>query len=155
MRMPRHPTLIRRLRDARVRQLAARCPPRAASLGRLAINAMILTGSAYAWLGIGKGLNPARGEVFQLAGPARACSVILAMAATGFVAAMAVSPAFGAPIWRAARTPWDWTLGLAALILLTGYFAWARFALGRRFYGLMSGLVALLAGLYVGIRLVT
>ena len=127
--------------------------------GRLAINAAILTVSAYVWLGIGKGLHPVRGEVFQLAGPARACSVILAMAATGFVAAMAVSPAFGAPIWRAARTPWDWSLGLAALALLTGYFAWARFALGRRFYGLMSGLVALLVGLYVGIyigiRLVT
>jgi hypothetical protein len=36
MRIPRHPTLIRRLRDARVRQLAARCPPLAASLGRQA-----------------------------------------------------------------------------------------------------------------------
>jgi len=36
MRLPKPPTLIRRLRDARVRQLAARCPPLAASLGRQA-----------------------------------------------------------------------------------------------------------------------
>ena len=36
MRIPKHPTLVRRLRDARVRQLAARCPPLAASLGRQA-----------------------------------------------------------------------------------------------------------------------
>jgi hypothetical protein len=36
MRIPQHPTLIRRLRDARVRQFAARCPPLAASLGRQA-----------------------------------------------------------------------------------------------------------------------
>jgi hypothetical protein len=34
MRLPKHPTLLRRLRDARVRQFAARCPPLAASLGR-------------------------------------------------------------------------------------------------------------------------
>ena len=34
MRLPKHPTLIRRLRDARVCQFAARCPPLAASLGR-------------------------------------------------------------------------------------------------------------------------
>ena len=36
MRIPKHPTLIRRLRDARVRRFAARCPPLAASLGRQA-----------------------------------------------------------------------------------------------------------------------
>lgn len=36
MRIPKHPTLIRRLRDARVRELVARCPPLAASLGRQA-----------------------------------------------------------------------------------------------------------------------
>lgn len=34
MRVPKHPTVIRRMRDARVRQLIARCPPLAASLGR-------------------------------------------------------------------------------------------------------------------------
>jgi hypothetical protein len=33
MRIPKHPTLIRRLRDARVKELVARCPPLAASLG--------------------------------------------------------------------------------------------------------------------------
>ena len=32
MRIPKHPTLIRRLRDVRVRELVARCPPLAASL---------------------------------------------------------------------------------------------------------------------------
>lgn len=34
MHIPKHPTLIRRLRDARVKQLTPRCPPLAASLGR-------------------------------------------------------------------------------------------------------------------------
>lgn len=34
MKVPRHPTLVRRMRDARVKQLVARCPPLAASLGR-------------------------------------------------------------------------------------------------------------------------
>ena len=33
MRIPKHPTLIRRLRDARVKQLVPRRPPLAASLG--------------------------------------------------------------------------------------------------------------------------
>jgi hypothetical protein len=36
MKLPKHPTLLRRMRDARVSQLAARCPPLAASLGRQA-----------------------------------------------------------------------------------------------------------------------
>jgi len=34
MRLPKHPTLLRRMRDARVKDLAPRCPPLAASLGR-------------------------------------------------------------------------------------------------------------------------
>jgi hypothetical protein len=34
MRIPKHPTLLRRMRDARVRQFVARRPPLAASLGR-------------------------------------------------------------------------------------------------------------------------
>jgi hypothetical protein len=34
MKIPKHPTLLRRLRDARVKELKARCPPLAASLGR-------------------------------------------------------------------------------------------------------------------------
>jgi hypothetical protein len=34
MKIPRHPTLLRRMRDARVKQLVARCPPLAASLGQ-------------------------------------------------------------------------------------------------------------------------
>lgn len=33
MKLPQHPTLLRRLRDAKVRQLAPRCPPLGASLG--------------------------------------------------------------------------------------------------------------------------
>ena len=36
MRIPKHPTLLRRMRDARVKELAARCAPLAASLGRQA-----------------------------------------------------------------------------------------------------------------------
>ena len=119
--------------------------------GRLAINSGILTISALVWLGIGKGLHPVRAEVFQLAAPARACSVILAVVGTGLAAAMAVSPTFGGDIWRQPRTLWDWTLGLTALTLLVGYFTWARFAFGRRFFDLMSGLGLLLMGLYVGI----
>ena len=34
MRTPKHPTLLRRMRDARVKKLVARCAPLAASLGR-------------------------------------------------------------------------------------------------------------------------
>jgi hypothetical protein len=34
MKLPSHPTLLRRMRDARVKQLVPRCPPLAASLGR-------------------------------------------------------------------------------------------------------------------------
>lgn len=36
MKIPKHPTLLRRMRDARVKELTARCPPLAASLGRQA-----------------------------------------------------------------------------------------------------------------------
>ena len=36
MKIPKHPTLLRRMRDARVKALVARCPPLAASLGRQA-----------------------------------------------------------------------------------------------------------------------
>jgi hypothetical protein len=122
--------------------------------GRLAINAIILTGWALVWLAIGKSLHPIRGEIFQLAAPSRACSVILGVIALGFAAAMAVSPTFAtdaASIWRQQRSAWDWTLGLTSLALLMGYFACARFAFSQRFYGLMSGLAVLLLGLYVGI----
>ena len=34
MRIPKHPTLIERMRDARLRKLTPRCPPLAASLVR-------------------------------------------------------------------------------------------------------------------------
>jgi hypothetical protein len=34
MKTPKHPTLLRRMRDARVKDLVPRCPPLAASLGR-------------------------------------------------------------------------------------------------------------------------
>jgi hypothetical protein len=33
MKLPKHPTLLRRMRDARVKELVPRCPPLAASLG--------------------------------------------------------------------------------------------------------------------------
>ena len=36
MKLPKHPTLLRRMRDARLKQLSPRCPPLAASLGRQA-----------------------------------------------------------------------------------------------------------------------
>lgn len=36
MKIPTHPTLLRRMRDARVKELVVRCPPLAASLGRQA-----------------------------------------------------------------------------------------------------------------------
>lgn len=36
MKIPKHPTLVRRMRDARVKELIVRCPPLAASLGRQA-----------------------------------------------------------------------------------------------------------------------
>ena len=36
MKIPKHPTLLRRMRDARVKEVVARCPPLAASLGRQA-----------------------------------------------------------------------------------------------------------------------
>ena len=36
MKIPKHPTLLRRMRDVRVKELTARCPPLAASLGRQA-----------------------------------------------------------------------------------------------------------------------
>jgi hypothetical protein len=36
MKIPKHPTLIRRMRDARMKQLAPQCPPLGASLGRQA-----------------------------------------------------------------------------------------------------------------------
>ena len=36
MKTPKHPTNLRRMRDARVKQLVAKCPPLAASLGRQA-----------------------------------------------------------------------------------------------------------------------
>jgi hypothetical protein len=36
MRIPKHPTSIRAMRDARVKELSARCPPLAASLGQQA-----------------------------------------------------------------------------------------------------------------------
>jgi hypothetical protein len=33
MRLPKHATVLRRMRDARVKELVARCPPLAASIG--------------------------------------------------------------------------------------------------------------------------
>ena len=36
MKLPQHPTLLRRMRDARFKELSPRCPPLAASWGRQA-----------------------------------------------------------------------------------------------------------------------
>jgi hypothetical protein len=36
MRVPKHPGVIRRMRDSRLKKLVPRCPPLAASLGRQA-----------------------------------------------------------------------------------------------------------------------
>lgn len=36
MKIPKHPTLLRRMRDARLKKIVPRCPPLAASLGRQA-----------------------------------------------------------------------------------------------------------------------
>jgi hypothetical protein len=43
MKVPKHPTILRRMRDARVEQLVAQCPPLAASLGRQASGGWHLT----------------------------------------------------------------------------------------------------------------
>ncbi len=118
---------------------------------RLSMNALILSVSALVWLGFGNRLHAIRGEVFQLATPARACSVILGLLGIGFAVALALSPTFGAEVWRQARALGDWAMGLATLSALILYFAWAAFVFNRRFYSLMSGVGVLLLGLYVGI----
>jgi len=118
---------------------------------RLYINAWVMIGSAWVWLVIGNQLHPIRGEIFQLAGPARHCSVVLSLIGTAFAAALAISPTFPAEIWRMERTPDDWATALVMLLALIGYFAWARRSFERRFFSLMGGLAFLLLGLYVGI----
>lgn len=118
---------------------------------RLSMNAVILTVSAMAWLGIGKWLPRVHGEIFQLAAPARACSAMLGLAGMAFAAALAVSPTFGQAVWRGDRMAADWALALTAMGLLIGYFAWARIVFERHFFSVMSGAAVLLVGLYVGI----
>jgi len=118
---------------------------------RVSMNAAVLVFSALFWLGVGDRLHKIRGEIFQLAGPARACSVILALVGTGFAAALALSPTFTDDVWRQARDFGDWALGLSTLTALIGYYTLARLVLARRFYDIMGGLALLLLGLYVGI----
>ncbi|MGB2998907.1 MAG: hypothetical protein WBC59_09775 [Phycisphaerae bacterium] len=118
---------------------------------RVNMNAAVLAFSALFWLGVGDRLQKIRGEIFQLAGPARACSVILALVGTGFAAALALSPTFTDDVWRQARDFGDWALGLSTLTALIGYYTLARLVLARRFYDIMGGLALLLLGLYVGI----
>jgi len=125
--------------------------PTAWDAGRLYVNAMVMALSALAWMVVGNQLHPIRGEIFQLAPPARHCSVVLGLIGTLFAAALAVSPTFPADLWRAERTPQDWALGLATFALLIGYFVWGRRVFERRFFSLMGGLAVLLLGLYVGI----
>jgi len=118
---------------------------------RVSMNALIMSVSAVIWLGFGNRLHAIRGEIFQLATPARACSVILGLIGMGFAVALAVSPTFGAEVWRQTRSLSDWAMGLATLSALILYFTWAQFVFKHRFYGVMSGFGVLLLGLYVGI----
>ena len=118
---------------------------------RLSINALVMGVSALVWLGVGNRLHAIRGEIFNLAAPARACSAILGLVGLGFAVALALSPAFGGDVWRQARTLADWALGLATLSSLILYFSWAGFVLQHRFYSLVSALVVLLLGLYIGL----
>ncbi|MCX5648613.1 MAG: hypothetical protein NTX40_05885 [Planctomycetota bacterium] len=118
---------------------------------RINMNAAVVTFSALAWLGVGNRLRAIRGEIFQLAGPARACSVILALLGTGFAAALALSPTFASDVWRQPREVGDWALGLTTLAALVVYFTWARFEFGRRFFDVMGGIAIALLSLYVGI----
>ncbi len=118
---------------------------------RIEVNAALLTFSAVLWLVIGVRIHGVRGEVFQLAGPARACSVILALVGTGFTIALALSPALPGEVWRAGRTTGEWALGLSTLSALIFYYAWAAHVFRHRFYHAMSGLAVLAVGLYVGL----
>jgi hypothetical protein len=118
---------------------------------RVSMNALIMSVSAVIWLGFGNRLHAIRGEIFQLATPARACSVILGLIGMGFAIALALSPTFGAEVWRETRALSDWAMGLATLSALILYFTWAQFVFEHRFYGVMSGFGVLLLGLYVGI----
>lgn len=118
---------------------------------RLGMNALVMSVSAVVWLGFGNRLHAIRGEIFQLAAPARACSVILGLIGFGFAVALALSPTFGAEVWRQARTLGDWTMGLATLSALILYFTWAGWLFEHKFYSLMAGFGVLLLGLYVGI----
>ena len=118
---------------------------------RVNVNAAVLAFSALGWFGVSVRLNAIRGEIFQLAGPARACSVILALVGTGFGGALAVGPTFGGEVWRATRDAGDWASGLATLAALLVYFTWARLRSGRRFFDILGAVALLLIGLYVGI----
>jgi hypothetical protein len=124
---------------------------------RLGMNALVMGVSAVLWLGIGNRLHAVRGEIFQLAAPAQSCSVILGLAGLGFAAVLAVSPTFGAEVWRETRSLGDWALGLLAMSALILYFTWAGVVLRRRAYSLLSVLgvilLTLYVGLYVGVRL--
>ncbi len=118
---------------------------------RVSMNALIMSVSAVIWLGFGNRLHAIRGEIFQLATPARACSVILGLIGMGFAVALALSPTFGAEVWRETRTLSDWAMGLAPLSALILYFTWAQFVFEHRFYGVMSFFGVLMLGLYVGL----
>jgi hypothetical protein len=118
---------------------------------RVSMNALIMSTSAVIWLGFGNRLHAIRGEIFQLATPARACSVILGLIGMGFAVALALSPTFGAEVWREPRSLSDWAMGLATLSALILYFTWAQFVFEHRFYGVMSFFGVLMLGLYVGL----
>lgn len=118
---------------------------------RLSMNGLVMGLSAVIWLGFGNRLHAIRGEIFQLAAPARACSAILGLVGLGFATALALSPMFGAEVWRQTRSLEDWAMGLATFSALILYFTWAGFVFDRRFYNAVGGMGVLLLGLYVGI----
>jgi len=120
---------------------------------RLSMNALVMSLSAVIWLGFGNRLHAIRGEIFQLAAPARACSVILGLIGMGFATALAISPTFGAEVWWQTRSLSDWAMGLATFSALILFFTWAGFVFEHRFYSVMSGIGVLLLGLYVGFYL--
>jgi len=118
---------------------------------RLSMNGLVMGISAVIWLGFGNRLHAIRGEIFQLAAPARACSVILGLVGLGFATALAVSPVFQGEVWHQTRTIGDWAMGLATFSALILYFTWAGFVFDRRFYNLVGVLGVLLLGLYIGL----
>ncbi|MDK1032202.1 MAG: hypothetical protein QGD94_09360, partial [Planctomycetia bacterium] len=115
---------------------------------RVNINSAILCVSALFWLGVGTRLEGARGEMFQLAFPARNSSVIIAVLATGFAALLTFVPAFNASL-RQAEPRWGQiAIGALALCGLIGYWFWAGRVFRRRFYLIAAAVSIFTLGAY-------